>query len=413
MRPERYFIVFVAFFYIVTLFITLQSGVTQRKSLTTIGLPYHEFGDGLYYMLLTRSIAEDGRLYLFEDVNEFTDWLKIVGWHKTTGASMGTAGRIYSVFPPGFSFFAVPFYMIGGIPLVYISNAILAILTIYYIYKLCSLYVKTENAVKTSIIFAFGTAILTYSQALYSETISGLLIAATTFHLIRGIKEKTLGDIILAGLPAGVLPLVKPTLGILTIIYIGFLAINKEKKMMLLFTIALIPFTIIFMAYNHVAFGNPFTTGYSNHIYIEDEIPIVRDIISGEKFWSNNFLKHFSGGLLLIILTQPALIIAYIGIIHNWKNKYVKFITITTMIFLASYSLRIDPLGLWAWSHRFFTPMIPLLSIPFALALEKKQVSENILGILVLISVILAIMSLDTGSWHLFTQFPLVTWINN
>jgi 4-amino-4-deoxy-L-arabinose transferase-like glycosyltransferase len=406
MKWRRYFIPFVAFIYFTALFITPQS-VDIKRSPNIIGVPRHVFGDGFYYIKLTKALAMRGELHVHENIKA------LEGWYRVCGLSLGSDGRIYIAFSPGISLLATPFYIIGGIPMVYFLNALLGVLTVYFIYRCCMLFVSHETAVKTALVFAFCTTIFTYSQVFYAEALALFLAAASFFYLNLWVREKRWTSIVVSGLLAGALPMTKPTLALMAGVFAAWLAVERDWRGLILFTAAMIPLTTVFLAYNTIGFGGPFKTSYSRQIIVDENGDYTLRDLTDKSFWTGNAIKVFAGRIILIVITQPILIVSFTGLIRNYGVREVKIVLLASLLLLGVYSFRTNPLGVWCWSDRLFTPAIPLLSIPFALSVEKKQVREGVLGVLIYTSLYLTAMSLDTGSWDVFSQLPLTRWITS
>ncbi|MFH1402889.1 MAG: glycosyltransferase family 39 protein [Candidatus Altiarchaeota archaeon] len=405
MEIKGHFMIVASVLYITLMLITPQ-GSTHKRSSSTIGLPDNVFGDGIYYVHLTRAIAEKGRLSVYENVSE------VGGWYVNTGGySMGRDGRIYIAFSPGFSLIALPFYIIGGMPAAYLMNVIIGLATIYFMYKTCRLFVDEDTAAKTALIFGFCTTIFTYSQAYYPDTLNSLLVIASFYHLTLWSKKGGQRNIIASGAIAGLTPLVRPTLLLVALAYFSVLCVRGRRLGAVMFAASMIPGLLLFMAYNTVAFGSPLSTSYSSQFVINNGGGVEFKDQVGLSAWGNNLVKAFTVRMILLCLTQPVILASIVGLIRERDSHDIRVIAATSMLMLLTYSMRGNPLGIWCWSDRLATGIIPLLSVPFAITMRKKQVAWGLLMVLTYASLYLTIMSLDTGSWYLFSQFPLVEWI--
>jgi len=400
---EKYFLWLILFIYIASLFFNSQLA-PQKRADEQISVPKYVFGDGLYYLLLTENIINNGRFYIYDNINE------VKGTLKLSGFSLGAGGKIYITFSPLYSILLIPAYFASGVFGAYLFNAFLGFATCYFIYRTCRLFVAKGPAVDTTIIFSLGTIIFTYSEVIYAEVLTAFLTTSAVYFTFLYSVDKTRLYIVASGLFSGMLLLAKPSLAVIPCSLIIYsIAKNRLNGIFsLAFPIALS--VCLFFAYNLAESGSPLKTGYSSEIIVYDAGNSVID--HGDRiFWSNNPVKTIPGILLLMFATQPILLVSLAGIIQNWKRGEVKYVAFLSFALLFLYSLRFNPIGLWCWSTRLLTPIIPLLAVPFALAYERSQVGKNVVLILAVISIILTIFSLAPVSWHLFTQMPISNWI--
>jgi hypothetical protein len=398
----------VAVIYLLAL--VVRPHTTHLASAYRLGLPRHVDADGVWYLDLTKSIAEKGSLHVYENISALKEEAAREGGKLFY--SLGRDGRVYSAFPPGISLLAAPFYRIGGIPGVYILNAVLGVLTVYFIYKCTSLYVSHENAVKTATAFAFGTAVFTYSQVFYAEALSCFLISSSFHYLNSWLKNRGWKSITAAGLMAGALPITKPSLTLVCVAFTLTLVLKRDWKGLTLFIISTTPFATAFMAYNTMAYGSPFETSYSNRITIDGSTDVRYYDSTDKSRWSNNPLKSLTIRTILIILTQPIMLVSFTGVVKNRWHTEIKIAYATTLLVLTVYSFNINPIGLWCWSDRYFTPLIPFMAVPFAYTVEKKQLNRHLVWTLTYLSTYLTIISLNPASWHLFSQSKPAKWIS-
>ncbi|MCX6695636.1 MAG: glycosyltransferase family 39 protein [Candidatus Altiarchaeota archaeon] len=402
---RKYFLWLILLVYVSALFLNSQMA-PQKRSDSVIGIPEYVFGDSIYYMMLTENIVKNHRLYVYDSIDEVETMI------KDSTVSLGKDNKVYISFPPLLSVMLVPAYLIGGTAGAYLFNALLGFLTCYLIYKTCKLFAGEEASAETTVLFALGTIIFTYSQVLYAEVLTALLtISSFYFMILAGRRtEHRRRNLVLSGLLSGLLLLAKTTLAIIPIaLVVYYISRNRLKNILFLVApIALV--TAIFFSYNALIFGGPLTTGYSREIIAYKTHKIVMD--QGDAmFWRNNPLVTMPLMILLMLATQPILIGSAAGINRNWGVREVKYATVLSAMLIFIYGLRFNPIGFWCWSTRLLTPVIPLLAIPFAIAYERKQLDRGLVLTLAVASIALTLLSLAPVSWHLFTQFPISNWI--
>ena len=398
---NRYYMWVILLVYVIALFFQSQLA-TQKRAYSEIGVPRYAFGDGVYYAMLTENLVKRHTFVIYDTVDQ------VRGTLKASGFSLGANGKIYINFLPLFSVLMVPAYLLGGIPAEYLFNALLGVLTCYFVYRTCRLFTSEESSIDTTLIFAFGTIILTYSQVIYAEVLTALLTVSAFYFAARYGKDKK--DLVYSGLLSGALILAKPTLIIIPASILVYHFVRKRFEGLLSLALPMAFFAALFFAYNLTVTGNILQTTYSNEIIVYDNFKTT--INHGDlRLWQNNPLKTIPVILILLLATQPVLLVSIVGIIKNYRRQEVLYIALLSAILLSIYSLRFNPIGFWCWSARLLTPIIPLLAVPFALAYEKSQVGRNVIMTLTVISIALTVFSLAPVSWHLFTQFPLSEWI--
>lgn len=401
---RRYFFLAVIIVYIGSLLFHSQLSA-QRRSFSPVGLPDQVFGDGFYYLQLTDSLVKGKGMSVFDDVREIGKTLKF------TGYSVGSDGKVYITFMPTYSILLVPAYAIAGNLGVYVFNALLGILTCYYIYKLVKHFVGVDTSIKTTLFFAFGTIIYTYSQVAYADVLGALLVAVSAYYAIEYQRTENRKPLLVSSISYSLLLLVKPFYIIISLMFIAYhLHVNRMKSIQYV----VLPFSAaIFMmlAYHTIYFGGPLNTPYSSELVKIDGRVQVLDHV-GPSLWRNNPLKSVPLMILILVGTQPILAASFMGLWENRGIRDVRFAGLVVLVLSFILGFRYNPLGLLCWSARFLTPVVPLLAVPLALAIENEQVHENMILMLGLASIVLTVFSLAPVSWQLFTQFPLTEMIS-
>ena len=400
---RRHFLWIILFVYLASLLFHSQMA-SQRRADEQFGLPKYVFGDGQYYILLTYTLLNQHRLYIYDGRGSIRNTL------MESAFSLGRDGRVYITFSPLYSVVLAPAYAIAGILGAYILNALIGVATCYFIYKTCRLFVSEESAVDTTLLFAFGTIIFTYSQVIYAEDMTALLTIASFYFAAKYEKDGGKPRLVCSGLLSGALLLAKPSLAIVPLSIAVYHAYKNRLKDMPFLVAPMALAALIYLGLNAASFGSPLKTGYSSEIIIRGAERTTVDH-GDARFWSNNPLRTAPLIILLLVATQPILAVSILGMIKNMRADETKYAALTTAVLLLALSLRYNPLGYWCWSTRLLTPVIPLLAIPFALAYEKKQVGGGVVLTLAVISVALTLFSLAPISWHLFTQLPITSWI--
>ena len=362
-----------------------------------MGLPSHFYSDGYRYAHLAKTLAETGRLYVYNDISSID---------TPFGLSLGSGGRVFIKYEPGLSFLGVPFYLVFGGFGLYIMNALLGFLCCLLIYRTCRLYVSDDAAAHTTLIFGLGTTIFTYSVVFFSEILSAALVLGAFYLLLKNPDERRGIYLIGSGMLAGLLPLTKPTLAIMSLIFLLWELQRGGLKSCLIFSVGMASTVWIFFAYNLLCFGSIMDTGYGSVISGVGGRLEVSDLTS-TIFRQGNLLMTVPRMVLVLIITQPVLAVSAMGLAKN-KNKESTLIIAFLVALHLVYGMTSDPLGLWCWGSRYLVPVVGLLAVPFAVAYDREYVPPNVVLVLSYVSFILTLFSLTPFSWEVFTKLPFL-----
>lgn len=316
--------------------------------------------------------------------------------------------RFASIFMPGVSLIAAPFYYIGqnvGLAQVFtISSTILfAIINAVLIYTLAKKFgMNTFSASLGSLLFLFGTNALPYANTLtqhHASTatiLSALLLAGNKPGIIRNLLfGSVLGASLLFDIP-NVFLLLPITL---SIVGQHFFTSQENTKTILSINIKIIalaigcmPLLALFFFYNQMTFGSPFTYGqmFSRTDYFDDEVKKEarrerhENVDAYEDKLPLGTRQQLQSTYILLLSDErswlfysPIVLVGILGLIaalKQDKNTYLKNAAIlcagTVLMNIVVYSMFGDPWGGWSFGPRYLIPSAGLLSLLAAYAFE-------------------------------------------
>ncbi len=318
----------------------------------------------------------------------------------------------YSIFPPGTSISALPFYTLGEKLnatqlFTFLVSTFFALLTmllaVQFMHKL---KMHWSTSIFAGFAFGFATNSWGYSVTLSAHLISAFLILAA-LYLLSFNEKKSFWKIILIWVLYGFAIFVDfPNLFIYLPI-VGYLSSNiielsKDSKNITFkinWKYAVAPFffvvlMVLYGYYNYTHFGKittlsntiPRTTLSESQIEKGEPNPgtdpfsvlQTRNLLEG----FNNFLISTDRG---IVFYSPIILLFIFGMQGiSKKNKKAKIALLSAPLFgLLIYSLFKDPYGGWAFGSRYLIPTMPELCILAAVGLESAFNSNKVRSILI------------------------------
>ncbi len=379
----------------------------QKERDTKVEGPFESTGSTSRYALV-QSIVDNHTFFFTPDLASFS--APDVVLYK---------GHSFSIFTPGVSFLAAPFYIFGekvGLPqlFAYLSTALFALINMLLIARIANkLGAGLYASLVSGFLFLFATNGLTYALTLtqHQLTITIILLA-----LLNAFGERTILKDILFGLILGFSPLVDiPDVIFLMPIFIyifckHFTLIPLDKKIQVNFKLTffsillgMIPFLIVFLYYNYQTTGSLFKVGQTvgrggyvtsiaakttKKVIGPPPAPSSTNVLSTQFLSNSTFNTRVQlNGLYILLLSDergifyysPILLIGLFGLFiglrqHIRKNKNI-FLIIFAIILtnIAIYSMFDDPWGGWAFGPRYLLPTIALLSTTIGIALQKYK----------------------------------------
>lgn len=336
-------------------------------------------------------------------------------------------GKIFSVFTPGVSFIAIPFYLAGeriGIPqlFTYFSTILFVLINLYLVTKLGRKFgAGFYESLIGGILFIFGTNALSYAFTLTQHHISTTLILLA---LLNAISERTFVKNILFGLLYGAGLLMDIPNGLMMlplaayVLYkqVSFDEISNKIKLsvklnFIVLLIGLIPFLSLFAWYNYQTTGSytKFAQSIGRVDFTKEGVVEKRKesvkIDPFEKKSYYNTRKQLNGFYILLISNErgwlyysPIVAIGMLGLIYSFRKKETKtlvLLAVSIILFcLVSYASFGDPWGGWSFGSRYLIPASALACAGIGVAIQKYKKNY----IFILIFLVLLVYSVSVSS---------------
>ncbi len=337
-------------------------------------------------------------------------------------------GKAFSIFTPGVSFIAAPFYFLGkfiGIPQIaaYFSTVVFALINAALVYSIARrLQASRIASVFSSGIFLFATNALPYAFSLTQHHFS---LTVILLSLLNATEKRTWMNDILFGIYTGAALLFDiPNIFLIFPIglYVLFRHFNVEnmssklklsvKPVMLAIIAGIIPFVLLFSVYNHELTGSYTKIGqtigradFTNTKVVHESPKSVYD-----KKLPFNTRNEIQGLYTLLISNErswlwysPILLVGLVGAYIGYKKSEKRTLTILLISLIVTniiiYSMFGDPWGGWAFGPRYLIPGDAALSILIALAIDtyrRHLLFNSIVLVLVFYSIYINVLGMMT-----------------
>ena len=214
-----------------------------------------------------------------------------------------------------------------------------------------------------------GSPMLHYARTFWAEPMAAFSFTGIAACLVQHSKSGDRRDLVRAGAFYGLLVATKIALGILALpLGLAVLHSRQWKWRESLQDVGWIgvgsaPGFALVGAYNAVRFGSPFSTGYSASV----------------DAWTSPWTEG-----LLVLLASPGrgllwhfpLVLVSIWAIGQCRDtsRTIAILAFSGLVTLVGlYCQWWDWGGSWCWGPRFLVPVLPLLYVPVAVALEKAK----------------------------------------
>ncbi|MGD8820434.1 MAG: hypothetical protein PVF67_10020 [Anaerolineae bacterium] len=359
-RRDRW-VVLALFALLFSVYLFTQSGV------------YHS-SDEMSMLAVTDSLARRGA------------WdIELLRWMGEQQGSFGPDGHLYSRKGIGTTLAALPAYwlasqseLVGNVQAAMVTNAVITALTGVLVYLLLRrLRYRLGAALFAALSFGLATMAWPYARYLFSESLAGLGLLASTYWLVRygtvvDGEQPTLANLLLAGLGLGVALLarlnnaiVAPFLGLLLLFYLY----RRHGRNWRAWLVALLLFGLPVLAsltivgwYNWLRFGSPLITGYLSE---ERFATPFFEGLYGLTLSPGKGLLWYNPLLFAALAAAPAFFRK-----HRAEALLVAGVVLVNVAFYAPWYLW------WAghgWGPRFLVTMLPFAVLPLAAALEAVR----------------------------------------
>lgn len=377
----------------------------------SVGGPFETSNSNSRYSLV-EAIVNDKSFYLSEELAKFASPdLTRVG------------DKFITIFTPGVSFIAAPFYVLGkaiGMPqlITYLSTAFLALLNAYLVSLLSRRLGATAMAsYLAGFLFLFGTNALPYALTLtqHHAGIFVLLLSVINIFAPRTFfRNIALGALFGAGLlmdiPNGfiLLPVILYALSQhIKRDTIGESIKIKIKLSIVGLIVGLLPLLALFAWYNYQTTGSSTKIGQTIGRY---DFPVEGDIqekvsrLEGTKdrklipYETRNLLS----GLYTLLISDergwayysPVVLFGMLGMAIAYRERrnegLLATIAASVGVTLLTYAMFGDPWGGWSFGPRYLLPATALVSAGIALGIDRYK-NQIIFGIVFVATAIYSI----------------------
>lgn len=304
-------------------------------------------------------------------------------------------GHYASVFPVVTPVLITPLYVIPylfGVPfsdllqfvMAHIASALIAALSVVFIYLACRYLTSRKIALLTAFIFAFATSTWSISsQYLYAHGMSELLLAVMIFLIVRNEAKTAVSNILLLGICSGLYVFNRPSDAVLILPVIGYVIWYQREKIAYYFIPAIIA-GLPFLSYNLLLFHSIFG-GYAR--------------VASRLSFDPGLVSNFFGLLIApnrgLFIFTPVMILAVIGFWYIRKDPkpFSRFLMgslvamVVTVMIYASFD---DWQGGETFGPRYLTCILPYLAIGLCIFfqdLAQKPRDQLVTGVIVMLIV--------------------------
>jgi hypothetical protein len=308
-------------------------------------------------------------------------------------------GRFFSIFTPGISFLAIPFYLLGkAINLTqfvtFQFNILVLLVNILLIVRLSQRFgVSIYAGLLGGLVYAFATNSLSYALSLSQHQFSAALVLLALLNASAPrrtlVNNLTLGILFSLGIIVDI-----PNLFTLLpmILYVAFrhfeLLSHKLKVNLRLAALALgtLPLMVLFLWYNYTLTGSftklGQTIGRSDYPPKEEKIEAniwdnpygySRPVLPlGTRLQLNGFYQLLVSNERGWFYYSPVVALGLLGLYIGLKNPSTRNLSVlsfsTIFVTIVLYSMHGDPWGGWAFGSRYMIPSSAVSAAGLALA---------------------------------------------
>lgn len=385
-----------------------------------VGSPFEGSNSSARYALV-QSIVENKSLFFNDSLARFASPDLVYNRNKFS-----------TIFLPGVSFLAVPFYFVGSLFAIpqlgtYMFSALMGILTVFLVAKLAR-YFGSEywQSIFAGMLFLLATNALSYTQTLTQHLPSTFILLSA---ILIALSTQTAYKNTLFGLLFGLALLIDiPNVFMFLpiVLYLGLKhisIINAAQKisiqirlLVLYIIVGVLPMIMIFGWYNQATTGSPTliaqTVGRVS--YEEAMLPKTTQDKKEESIYDTHLAlntRKLIQGLYILIVSdergilyyQPIVIIGILGILMLYRrrqfyNELLLTVSIISVNFLI-YMMFGDPWGGWSYGPRYLIPATSLLCIfigPFITLTTKKFIYSPLILLLALYSLFVSTLGVVT-----------------
>lgn len=386
------FLVFFITLIVFTIAFSLQITKYEQDIKNNPKIPFIWFvtGDETNYLSIASDIVYHHSIYLEDHfLNQFSGKEKdpFMTWpdsykDPTTWGGEFVNGHWISVHGLGLSYMLVPGYALGGIFGAMFTMSVLTSFTAVFIYKFTSQLTVPKIGFITTIIFSFSTILLGYSNQIYSDVVITLFLITTLYFIVERNNSR------LHMSAAGTL------LGFGVFLKISFIMIDFVLIALIIFLLSshritkknFVIFIIFFVFLSCLAILNNIYTYHSitGGEFTEQVLGLFQNKHNTTDYLAFNASKPYRLDVIIesffgkdhgLFIFSPIVMLSVLGVGPLLKKNRLLFITIVSLSILTIVGYAwVTGLGIILGGDplfRYYLPVLPLMSIPFALGFQR------------------------------------------
>ena len=322
-------------------------------------------------------------------------------------------GHYYSVFSPGLSLLLSPYIFLARILFGSGFSEILAVrllsiavttVSAIIIYQLLLRFSSRRSAMISTMLIIYATPVYAFSETIFSHIYVMFFLTLSLYHLLN--LEKISSCMIVSISLAMTFFIEYQSIITFSPIYIYCILRRRRLRDIVIYLIPLLMVLGFHLHYNLTLFKHPlnfpekFWIGYPSR-------PAKPSYMFSTPPHVGLYMMLFSpeNGLFMI---SPILLLAMFGFKHLWRhNRWITILILSLwLISLLLYSTWHLPWGGSSFGSRFLIPLIPTLSIPLSLVINKKLRDCDLLRIFPLL--VIAFYSIATSTLGAITSPDLL-----
>ncbi len=369
----------------------------QKTYTTAVGEPF-ELSNTTSRYALTQAIAESHTFFLNQAQAQFAA-PDVVSYHE----------KFISIFTPGISMLAVPFYLLGkqvGMPQIFafLFTIVMAIINLFLVARLSRKFgAGFYSSLAAGLTFVFATNALPYSQTLTQHhtsvaiILSSILLVFNKPGLLRNVAIGALYGLgLLVDIPNGIL-----LLPVLLLSAFQSFSANKEagkitfkiKLGVVGILLGLLPLIAVFGFYNLQTTGSVTllaqsvgrTNAFSDQLPVQNKVVVAKSSESSA-LESKSILpfntRNQLGGMYTLLLSDerswiyysPVVLLGILGLFlayrHNENKSLFAVAGAIVLLDIVLYSSFGDPWGGWAFGPRYLLPAAAILVSGIGVVIE-------------------------------------------
>ena len=306
-------------------------------------------------------------------------------------------GHVVSAYPPWVGVLALPVYLgpalLGVDPTSLLMEdlekraamLITAVSVVVLFFALRRVTLQ-KTAWFIAVIYAFGTSSFsTSSQALWQHGPVQLFLALTIFWFVKGLENPRF--LAYSGFALGCVVILRPLNLIVALPLVAYI-VHKHRDQLVGFLLAGVPPLLLFMAYNTVYFGSPFTTGFGGGVMTPSAVISTRLSSS----FNTPILAGIAGVLVSpgrgLLVYSPVFVFSVVGMMVAWREPrylYLRYLSVAPLLSLIIVSKWIGWWGGDCYGPRLLADVTPILCFLLYPAVDyyegKKAVKYALIGL--------------------------------